>query len=130
MCLTNASEIKTAEKNILVYKELWFGVTSPYQSYKYTKGLQEKDVKIRVSEIKKVWEGYHTYNNKVDVEHENKVHICIIPKNTKYVNGFYNGELDVKNRASENLYYVGKWTLMNFLKAKFLCIFNVDLIKV
>jgi len=61
MCLTNASEIKTAEKNILVYKELWFGVTSPYQSYKYTKGLQEKDVKIRVSEIKKVWEGYQTF---------------------------------------------------------------------
>ena len=42
MCLTNASEIKTAEKNILVYKELHSFGFAPFQNYKYTKGLQKK----------------------------------------------------------------------------------------
>ena len=128
MCLTNASEIKTAEKNILVYKELNRGVQSPYYDYVYTKGLQENDVKIVESNLRKVWEGYHTYNNEKDTL-PYKLNICIIPKGVKYVDGFYNGELDNKNRVSENLYYVGKWTLMNFIKAKFLCIFNVNLNK-
>jgi len=128
MCLTNAFEIKTAEKNILVYKELDFDAYSPYQSYKYIKGLQKDNVKIVVSKNQKVWEGYHTYNNEKDTL-PYKLNICIIPKGVKYVDGFYNGELDNKNRVSENLYYVGKWTLVNFLKAKFLCIFNVNLNK-
>lgn len=128
MCLTNASEIKTAEKNILVYKELDFDAYSPYQSYKYIKGLQKDNVKIVVSKNQKVWEGYHTYNNEKDT-FPYKLNICIIPKGVKYVDGFDNDYFSVKNRVSENLYYVGKWTLMNFLKAKFLCIFNVNLNK-
>lgn len=129
MCLTNASEIKTAEKNILVYKELHSFGFAPFQSYKYTKGLQKNNVKIVVNKFQKVYEGYHSYNNEESVCPQRNLNICIIPKGVKYIEGFYNSQLDVKNRVSENLYYVGKWTLMNFIKAKFLCIFNVNLNK-
>ena len=129
MCLTNASEIKTAEKNILVYKELNRGVQSPFYDYIYKKGLQKNEVSIVVKTNKKVYEGYHSYNNEKSVYPQRNLNICIIPKGVKYVDGFDNDDFSVKNRASENLYYVGKWTLMNFLKAKFLCTFNVNLNK-
>lgn len=128
MCLTNASEIKTAKKNILVYKELDYFRFSPDYSYEYTKGLQKNKIEISINKYQEVHEGYHTFNNTeyIDPFMQN---ICIIPKGTKYVEGNYNSRIYIKNRVSENLYYVGKYTIMNFIKAELFCILNVNLRK-
>ena len=60
-----------------------------------------------------IYEGYHS-----NVKNENCNALFIIPKGTKYTEGF-NNDGTIKNYVSETIIFIGKNTFWNRLKAKF-----------
>lgn len=121
MCLTSKKEFKfkIAEKDIICFKELFKDNTSYFTDYEYIKGVKNPiedlvsiydDFSINAFSI---YEGYHS-----NVKNENCNALFIIPKGTKYTEGFNNNS-KIKNYVSETIIFIGKNTFWNRLKAKF-----------
>ena len=121
MCfkLTNGSQIKVANKDIVVYKvmrKIINDIVSQSQWYNYSKE-ETKPIKLKIDNDKLINEGYHSFlnakiefchildldfvsvygkngkipcNNFVSVKLSSILVKCIIPKGTKYITNIYN----------------------------------------
>lgn len=119
MCLTTLNpEIKVADRDIKVYKELdfpsrnlttlLFGTKKGkalYNSHTYEKGelqpIERLYVDIGRSGKWTVHLGYHSDKEK---QHRSNA-LFIIPKGTKYVQGWFNDDTDRENYVSETIIF-------------------------
>lgn len=124
MCLTtDKNEIKVAKDDIIVFKNLnyirskWFIkellgfkiAMSSVQNHIYKRGILQPYITLRLfahyrdPNIFTVEEGYHS-----NVEEFGSNAVFIIPKGTKYVEGWNNGYKSIKNYVSETIIYKGR----------------------
>ena len=118
MCLTSPNEFKfkIAEKDIICFKTLERNNISTITEYRYIKGIKNPIVDIifiGYADGFRINEGYHS-----NIENENCNALFIIPKGTKYTEGF-NNLSTIKNYVSETIIFIGRNTSWNRFKAKF-----------
>lgn len=126
MCLTTKDPaIKIAEQDIKVYKHLEYpkvkflkrlfnpSLAYPYSSvwskYVYKKGETQPAVTLNPVQDNyeefRVHQGYHSHATP-----EKSNSLFIIPKGTKYIEGWNNGNEEIKNYVSETIVFVEKLT--------------------
>lgn len=112
MCLTvNTFEIKTAEKDIVVYKNLNNGESS-MQRFTYKRFKHNFNIPIKLEStrfgVPRVNQGYHSFltPQAYSYNSESTNSVFIIPKGTQYVEGFYN-TTSIPNYVSSDIIYIG-----------------------
>lgn len=128
MCLiTKDPTIKTAEQDIIVYKELefkkdgffrrWFNPSSPISTmypHVYKQGVVQPKVPLkpyldRNNELWIVEEGYHSYPSRSWLKTAHVVNtMFMIPKGTRYIEGSFNGFKNIPNYVSETIIFLKK----------------------
>lgn len=109
MCMTVRADrirIRTAEKDIEVYKVLGRGNVSTNYSCRWnpneTKKVKKFGIETNMEGKKIVNAGLHSYNSQVAASRRGggKVVKMVIPKGTKYIAGFFNNSQSIRNRVS------------------------------
>lgn len=128
MCLvTKDPTIKTAEQDIIVYKELefkedgffrrWFRPSPPISTifpHVYKPGVVQPTVQLKPypdqkNELWTIEEGYHSYPDKSWLKTAHVVNaMFIIPKGTRYIEGCFNGFKNIPNYVSETIIFLKK----------------------
>lgn len=122
MCLTTSDpEIKVAQEDILVYKELYYqrsgffsflfrtkkGWASLQTHHEYVKGELQPPTELRPIKDRygdsdyRVYQGYHSEALRVTGTNA----LFVIPKGTKYIEGFNNGARSRPNYVSETIIF-------------------------